>query len=93
MTYSLTEAIVFVAALLAGGIALYWIGRMAGWQEGVTDAAESAVEEVWDTAVLLGSYGEYLRQQSRDTGIPVHELAGCTLPPRAAGPCPLCGAA
>lgn len=93
MTYSLTEAIAYAAALLVGAPALYWIGRMAGREEGAAEAAESVVEEVWDTAVLLGSYGEYLRQQSEDTGIPVHELAGCTMPPRPAGPCPLCGSA
>lgn len=92
MTYALTEAVVFVVALLAGGIALYWIGRMAGWEEGAAEGAMNAVEEVWDTAILLGSYGEQLRQKSRETGIPVHERAKIELPQRPDGRCPVCGA-
>lgn len=81
------EAIVFVVALVAGGSALFALGIMVGERR----EAEKSVEGIWDTAILLGSYGEQLRQKSRETGIPVHELAKVELPQRRDGACPVCG--
>lgn len=48
-------------------------------------------EAVWRTAVMLGAYGERLREESRQTGVPVLDLVGVHLPPPPPGPCPLCG--
>jgi hypothetical protein len=81
------EALVFVVALVVGGSALFALGIMVGERR----EAEKSVEGIWDTAILLGSYGEQLRQKSRETGIPVHELAKIELPQRRDRACPVCG--
>ncbi len=75
-----------VATALFNVLFFFW-----GIRHGRERSVDTAVDQVWDTAVLLGSYGERLREQSRQTGIPVHMLVGLDLPQPPPGPCPFCG--
>lgn len=71
-------------ASLAGAL-LY----LAGFYLGRGSVEIVSEEEVWDTAVLLGAYGERLRTEAEALGVTVSELAGFD-PRDPADRCKLC---
>jgi hypothetical protein len=58
--------------VLLGGIAFALL--VAAYTAGEWRGQRTAVEELWDTAMALGAYGQLLRMQADIEGVTVPEL-------------------